>query len=376
MKKVLFVATMTKAHINVFHIPFLKMFKELGWDTSVAAKNDFPDGEDCIVPYCDNYYDMKFERFPFKPANFKVYKELKKLIESERYDIIHCHTPVGGVIARLAARKARKNGTRVIYTAHGFHFFKGAPFINWLIYYPVERFCAQFTDCLITINKEDYERANRFKVKRVEYVPGVGIDTKKIFDTEVKIEEKRKELDIPVGSTVLCSVGELNKNKNHEVVINAIDKLNRTDIYLVICCKKNKKEYLEQLAARTGLGNKLKLLGYRTDVSEIYKACDIFVFPSFREGLSVSLMEAMAAGLPCVVSRIRGNIDLIDEDKGGFLIDPHDIKGFSSAINIISNNRDIQQEMSKYNLEKVSRYDSHIIMKRMKEIYETVWKKG
>ena len=155
-KKVLFTATVVKTHINVFHLPYLKWFKEQGYEVHVAAKNDFVN-EPCTIPHCDKFYDINFARFPFSNANIEAYKQLKKIITENDYDIIHCHTPVAGVLTRLAARNCKN--TTVIYTAHGFHFFKGAPLLNWLIYYPVERFCARFTDKLITINKEDYERA-------------------------------------------------------------------------------------------------------------------------------------------------------------------------------------------------------------------------
>lgn len=178
-KKVLFVATVVKTHINVFHLPYLKMLKEMGYKTYVAAKNDFVN-EPCVIPYCDNYIDIPFERNPLNKNNISAYRMLKKVIDKENFDIIHCHTPVGGALTRIAARKSRKKGTKVIYTAHGFHFYKGAPLKNWLMYYPAERFCSYFTDALITINKEDYALAQRkMKAQKIYYIPGVGIDLNK-----------------------------------------------------------------------------------------------------------------------------------------------------------------------------------------------------
>ena len=161
MKKVLFVATVVKTHIMEFHIPYLKMFQDMGWETAVAARNDYEDPADCKIPFCDTYYDIPFERLPWKAANIKAYRELKAIIDREHFDIIHCHTPVGAMIARLAARDARKRGTKVIYTAHGFHFFKGAPVKNWLMFYPAEWLLAPLTDVLVTINNEDYAVAKR-----------------------------------------------------------------------------------------------------------------------------------------------------------------------------------------------------------------------
>ena len=194
-KKVLFVATVVKTHMMQFHIPYLKMFQEMGWETAVASRNDYENPEDCKIPYCDTYYDIPFERLPWKPRNIHSYRMLKKIIDEGNYDIIHCHTPVGALIARLAALSARKKGTKVIYTAHGFHFFTGAPLQNWLMFYPVEWLLAPVTDVLITINREDYARAQkRLHAKRIEYVPGVGINTAKFRDLTVNRQEKRRSL--------------------------------------------------------------------------------------------------------------------------------------------------------------------------------------
>ena len=195
MKKVLFVATVVKTHIMEFHIPYLKMFKEMGWETAVAARNDYENPADCVIPYCDTYYNVPFERNPLKPGNLKAYKELKHIIDEGEYDIIHCHTPVGAMLTRLAAKQARKQGTKVFYTAHGFHFYKGAPVINWILYYPVEKWLSRYTDVLITINKEDYERAKTFKAGKVCYVPGVGIDLKKFNAGYVNKEQKALDRD-------------------------------------------------------------------------------------------------------------------------------------------------------------------------------------
>lgn len=314
-KKVLFVATVVKTHINIFHLPFLKMFKEHGWEVHVAAKNDFVD-EPCIIPNCDHHFDMEFVRAPFSQRNIAAYKQLKQIIETNHYDIIHCHTPVAGVLTRLAARNSKD--TTVIYTAHGFHFYKGAPLINWLIYYPVERFCAKFTDKLITINQEDYHRANSWSLRnngKVYYVPGIGIDLEKIQNISTNKLQKKKELGIPNGVKVLLSVGELNKNKNHEIIIRALSKLDNKDFIYLICGKGELKEYLKNLAKELGVNDRVKFLGYRKDVLEICKVADLFVFPSKREGLPVSLIEAIACGVPCVASDVRGNRDILSIDN-------------------------------------------------------------
>lgn len=328
-KKVLFTATVVKTHINVFHLPYLKWFKEQGYEVHVAAKNDFIN-EPCIIPNCNKYYDIKFARFPFSKTNINAYKQLKKLMQENNYDIIHCHTPVAGVLTRLAARSS-KNAT-VIYTAHGFHFFKGAPLVNWLIYYPVERFCAKYTDKLITINKEDYERAKWFKLRKngkVYYVPGVGINLEKIQNLKVDIKQKKTELVIPEDIPVLLSVGELIKRKNHETVLKALSQIKDKNFIYLICGRGVLMEYLKNLTKQLGLESKVKFLGFRKDIAEICKTSDLFIFPSYQEGLPVALMEAMAAGLPIIASNVRGNRDLIEKEN---LFEPNDVKTLTSLI--------------------------------------------
>lgn len=364
-KKVLFTATVVKTHINVFHLPYLKWFKEQGYEVHVAAKNDFIN-EPCIIPNCDKYYDINFARFPFSKANIKAYKQLKKLIQENNYDIIHCHTPVAGVLTRLAA-KNNKN-TTVIYTAHGFHFFKGAPLINWLIYYPVERFCAGFTDKLITINREDYERAKRFKLRKngkVYYVPGVGIDLEKIQNLKVDVKQKKAELCIQENTPVLLSVGELNKNKNHEIVLQALNKIKDKNFIYLICGRGILKEYLERKTQELHLENKVKLLGYRSNVIEILKTADLFIFPSKREGLPVSIIEAMTARLSVIASNVRGNRDLITKEN---LFEPDDIVTLTS---LIEKQLDViaTDGLKKVTYTSLEQYSLKNVLKQMAEIY-------
>jgi glycosyltransferase involved in cell wall biosynthesis len=369
MKKVLFVATVVKAHIMVFHIPFLKWFKENGYETYVCAKNDYENKDECNIPYCDNYFDLPFERSPIKKNNFKTYKQLKQIIDSNEFDIIHCHTPMGGVLARLAAHNSRSNNATVIYTAHGFHFYKGAPIANWLLYYPVERWLSRYTDVLITINKEDYSRAQNFKAKSIKYVPGVGIDTHKFNEFNVNKVSKRNEIGIPKDSTIVLSVGELNKNKNHEIVIRAIAKLGNPNIYYVICGEGPLANYLRDLAKELEIANQVKLLGFRSDIAEISKISDVFAFPSFREGLSLSLMEAMSSGLPVICSNIRGNSDLVVEDKGGYLVKPDDLQGFINAIQKVYENNKQRKNKGIYNRSMIKNFSLQNVIVEMEYIY-------
>lgn len=298
---------------------------------------------------------------------FKSLKQVKRMCNNNCYDLLHCHSPIGSVVARLAAKKSRKHGTKIIYTAHGFHFYKGAPKINWIIFYPIEKFCSRFTDVLITINKEDYNFAKKhMKAKNIEYIPGVGVDTKKFkldnFDKSVK----RKELGLNENDIMILSVGELNQNKNHEVAVKAIARLNKPNIHYYIAGQGEKEQYLNEIAESMGVN--LHLLGYRTDIVELLNVADIFVFPSFREGLSVALMEAMAAGLPCIVSEIRGNVDLIDDKHGGFLCKPDDVDAFCESIKLLIK-EDKRKHMGEYNRKIVDKFDVNKIMQIISEIY-------
>ena len=372
MKKVLFVATVVKTHIMEFHIPYLKMFKEMGWETAVAARNDYENPADCVIPYCDIYYNIPFERNPLKPGNLKAYKELNRVIDEGEYDIIHCHTPVGAMLTRLAAKQARKKGTKVFYTAHGFHFYKGAPAINWILYYPVEKWLSRYTDVLITINKEDYERAKTFKAGKVCYVPGVGIDLKKFNVGYVNKEQKRKEIGVSADDFVLLSIGELIPRKNHEVVIRALSVLKQLDklnhIEYVICGRGAYETDLKKLAEGLDVADHVHFLGYRNDISEICNCADLFVFMSHQEGLPVALMEAMACGLPAVCSNIRGNTDLIEDGVTGLLANntPEEV---AESISEMKNDAALRNRVASAALQKIKQFDLSSVEDEMSKIY-------
>ena len=372
MKKVLFVATVVKTHIMEFHVPYLKMFKKMGWETEVAARNDFENPADCVIPYCDVYYNIPFERNPVKLKNLMAYKELKKIIDSGKYDIIHCHTPVGGMLTRLAAKRMRTRGTKVFYTAHGFHFYKGAPAINWLLYYPVEKWLSRYTDVLITINKEDYERAKTFSAGKVYYVPGVGIDLKKFHVGSVDRVEKRQEIGVRSNDFVLLSVGELIPRKNHEVVIRALAVLKQNGelnhVEYVICGRGAYESDLKKLAKELRVSDHVHFLGYRSDVSEICNCADLFVFMSYQEGLPVALMEAMACGLSAVCSNIRGNTDLIENNVTG-LIANNTPEGVAKAISAMQSNENLRASLASAALQKIRQFDLRDVESQMSKIY-------
>ena len=373
MKKVLFVATVVRLHINMFHKPYIQWFHEQGWQVDVAANNDYENKEECLIPYCDHFYCMPFERSPIKKGNLVAYKQLKNLLEKEQYDLIHCHTPMGSVVARLAAASVKNKKTKVIYTAHGFHFYKGSPLLNWLIYYPIERLLAHKTDLLLTMNKEDYGYAKNFKAQRVELVNGVGVDVKRF--SEASVEEKievRNTLNLKQNDIFAISVAQLIKRKNHSVLIRAVSKLNNPNFHLFIVGDGVQEQELKDLAKSLEVQNQVHFLGFRKDVYKLCSAADLFMFASLQEGLPVALMEAMGCGLPIIASKIRGNEDLIDNGLGGYLVHPNDVDGFVDKIQNILSDSDKLSEMKKYNLEKVKMYDVDYVVNQMSKIYKSM----
>ena len=367
--KILFVATVVRTHIMEFHIPYLKMLKEMGCETAVAARNDYISPDECRIPYCDNYYDIGFRRNPIHPDNLKAYHDLRKLIDAGGYDIIHCHTPVGGVLARFASKKARCSGSKVIYTVHGFHFYKGAPLINWVLYYPVERFLARFTDLIVTINKEDYERAKAFRATAVAYLPGIGIDIQKFSDKSKsadRCECLKKTLGIPEDAVMLLSVGEVNRNKNHRLVIKALPDLEK--VWYVVCGSGPLIEKLKNLAADLSVSDRVIFAGYRNDVADFYNIADLFIFPSFREGLPVALMEAMASGLVCVAARNRGTNDLLENSQLRFAASS--VEELKEKIRIALT-EDCSAELQQ-NFDKLREYDLRNVLSVMKRLYTDI----
>ena len=318
-----------------------------------------------------NTYHIDFERSMFKIGNhIKSYKQMKKLMNEKEYTLIHTHTPISSLITRIAFKNSHIfNKCRMIYTAHGFHFFKGNNPLKNFLFRNIERYGAKYTDTLITINKEDYEAAKKFKLRKtgtVEYVPGVGIDIDKINSIQGNKEELCKELNISSDSILLLSVGELNDNKNHKVVIECLPKLPK-NVHYLICGIGPLKEQHEELAKKLNVSDRLHLLGYRNDVIKIMKSCDVFIFPSKREGLSVALMEAMACGLPCIASNIRGNVDLIEDSVNSLLCNPIEHKEFLNAIKNI--NKGISNQFSRLNVVKSKKYDIQKINQKIKNIY-------
>ena len=371
-KKVLFVATVVKTHIVQFHIPYLKMLKEMGWETAVAAKNDYDDPNECYIPYCDKYYPVAFGRSPLTRDNICAYKELKSIIDEGDFDMIHCHTPVAAFLTRLAARDARKKGCKVVYTAHGYHFYKGAPLLNWLVFFPAEWIASFFTDVLITINREDYKFSRKhLHAKRLEYVQGVGVKLERFQNHSAERDAIRASLGLGKDDFVLLSVAEMTKNKNHRMMLEAMARIPNPHVHLLCAGRGQELENNIALCNQLHLMHRVHFLGYRSDVPQLYAAADVFLFISFREGLSLSLMEAMSSGLPCIVSPIRGNVDLITDRKEGIYARLHP-KSIAEAIVSLESDPELRRTLGEAAKEKVQAFSLDTISKRMEEIYRSI----
>ena len=367
MKRMLYISNVSRSKMNYgFSGSAIEAAHALGYEFySVANRSN--SSQDNIrqdeLKYNIKLLHIDLVRNPFSLQNIVAYKQLVRIIREGDFELIHCNTPIGGLLGRLAGRRCKVK--RIIYQAHGFHFYKGAPLKNWLLFYPVEKLCSYFTDVLITINREDYALAQRkMKAKKVVYVPGVGIDLEKFRNDKTDMSAKRIELGIPAEANWALNIGELIPRKNHETLIRAVAQIE--NLHLTIAGQGPLKNQLASLIKELGIANRVQLLGYRLDISDLCNACDFFVFPSFHEGLPVSVMEAMACGLPVACSRIRGNTDLIDEN-GGALFDPHSVEDCRRAIEAL-----LQQDMSKisaYNLEKIKQFELNRIISFMKDIY-------
>lgn len=364
--KILLTATV-QSHICQFHIPLIKLLKEQGHEIHIAAKYNLDVKAGLKLEDADKVFDVPFSRSPFSTDNIKAYKILKNIIKENEYDIIHCNTPMGAVVTRLAADKKK---SKIIYTAHGFHFYKGASIKNWLLYFPVEWLLSFKTDTLICINKEDYSFAKKhLHTKKTEYVHGVGVD-KNRFDNIFSKEQAKKELGISRDEIVLLSVGDLCERKNHKVLIKALGLMKEKKVHLYIAGWDQLDGMLAQLAEELGVRDKVTFLGYTRQLSVYFSAADIFMFPSLQEGLPVALMEAMAMGLPVVCSSIRGNTDLIKDGEGGYLCKATDIEGFAKKADFLINNEGIRNSMSDKNRKNIEKFFIEKVQEEMEQIYK------
>lgn len=366
MQRVLIVCT-TDSMIWNFLIPHIQSMERQGMSVECACSRTGVYLDELISEYGLTVYELPFQRSPYSWKNITAYRRLVSLIHLRGYDTIFCHEPVGGALGRLAGQKT---GCKVVYMAHGFHFYRGAPKRNWLIYYPVETYLSRFTDLLITINQEDYEAARRMNASEVALVNGVGVHTGQFHAYETDC--LRTQFGLKKDDFILLTVGELIPRKNHKLLIRAMSGMEDPKIHLFIAGDGKLKYELKRLAQKKHMDTNVHLLGFCRNVTDLCNACDVFIFPSVQEGLSVALMEAMACKKPVIASRIRGNVDLIDHKKGGFLVEPKNQKGYQRAIQILKENRKLCSRFGNYNADKIREYDIQYVERQLKTLYQKI----
>lgn len=372
MKKILFLATYGD-FLATFEYSNISIWKSLG-ATVYCASNFSNKKYNLKTKRLDTLgvkrYELEFDRKPFSIRNLHSFAKLKKFIIKENIDIIDCHNAVVGAYARVAAKQCGIK--KVIYTPHGFFFYNGAPAKN-NIFKLVEYNLARVTDILVTINKEDYIAAQKMPLRgKALYIPGIGVNTKRIKALPKERKKYRQELGIPLNSKIYISVGELIPRKDHETAIRAFAKAHLENAYYIIAGIGKLKLQLQELINKLGMSKKVILVGYRQDIWKLLRASDVFLFPSLQEGLPVSVMEAMASGLPCIVSKIRGNVDLIDEKQGGYLFNCKDVDELSLLIKKINFEEGIRKSMGAYNQKKSFIFDEENVSRIMTNEYRSL----
>ena len=332
--KILYTATVL-SHICQFHLPYLEMFREQGIEVHVAARNNLAEKNGLQLRHCDRYYDLPFQRSPRDPRNIEAGRQLKALLAKEHYDVILCNTPMGGIVTRLVSQASRKQGARVVYMAHGFHFYKGAPKKNWMVFYPIEKTMAKLCDLVITITEEDYTLAQEKFPCAVAHIHGVGVRTDRYHpvSAEEALAMRQKEGLSETDFAILCT-GELNKNKDQKTLIAAAALLRDKIPNLKILLAGNgptEGELRAQIASEH-LEDTVKLLGYRTDLETVVPAMNLIVSCSHREGLPLNILEAMLCRKAVVATVNRGHKELVDDGKTGFILQPGDVKTMAQRI--------------------------------------------
>ena len=371
MKKVLLTATV-QSHICQFHKTLAALLHENGYEIHVAAQNNLAEKNGLKLDFVDKVYDIRFARSPKSPDNLKAYKQLKKIIDSENYDVIHCNTPMGGFVTRLAARRARKKGTTVIYTAHGFHFYKGSSKASWTVIYPIEKTFARLTDKLVTINREDYALAReRFKTD-VYYIHGVGVNEKRYVPAaEGEKSALRKKHGFNEEQKIMLIIGELLPNKNQQMAIRMMQKVIEVypDAVLLIAGNGPERENLENLINELDISDNVKMIGYCTNLEEYQKMIDLSVACSKREGLPLNIVESMLADNPIVATKNRGHCELVEHGVTGYLVDVDDTDSMADYVLKLLADTEQMNKMKKNCREFALQYGFEAVTQELKKVY-------
>ncbi len=371
--KVLLVATV-QSHICQFHRPLAEMLHSHGAQVHVAARNNLAEKNGLKLDFADRVFDVPFSRSPASKDNITAYRQLKKLLAEGRYDIVHCNTPMGGIVARLAAKKARKNGTQVFYTAHGFHFYQGAPRKNWLVFYPIEKwFAKHYTDKLITITKEDHALASAKFRTQVCHMHGVGANSQKYHPAPAGEKQRlRAAYGYAPDAPILLCVGELNRNKNQATVIRVMAEICRThpDCKLLLAGNGPAEQDLRDLVQSLHLQDNVEFLGYTLELDKYLCMADIAVSLSFREGLPFNIMEAMLCGVPVVASNNRGHRELIEHGRTGLIVPATDTAEIAENVLSLLENTSLPQQLSHRALAGIQPFTDTAIQAELQAIYE------
>lgn len=370
MGKILFIATV-ESHILNFHVPFIRYFQDKGYEVHVATK--LANRQDELKDLNVVSHNIDFSRSPYSLSNVKALNQLIKIMRENKFSLVHVHTPVGAFLGRLAARIT--NTKPVLYTAHGFHFYKGAPLKNWLIYYTMEKIAAHCTDGLITMNEEDFNIAKKFNLRRkdaVFYVHGVGIDINKYcINDEEKRKKLREELGFSQDDILILTVAELIPRKNYFQMIDTMKNLRNNDmnLYYLIVGAGELENKLRDYVYRNSLDKKIKFLGYRKDIPDLLNVCDIFALTSLHEGLPRAIMEAMAAGKPIIATNVRGNRDLVLDGVNGYLVPVNDVEATAKVITKLAENITLRNRMGEEGKKIIQDYAIEKVLKEMDDIY-------
>ena len=369
--KVLLTATV-QSHICQFHRPLVEVLHAHGCEVHVAARDNLAEKNGLKLDFADKVYDVPFSRSPKSPDNIRAYRELKKILDREHYDVVHCNTPMGGIVTRLAARKTRSAGTKVFYTAHGFHFYKGASRMNWLVFYPIERLFDRLTDKLITINREDHAlAAEKFRTD-VARIHGVGVNEGRYFPVSAQEQQLlRQELGFgPEQKLILC-IGELLPNKNQAMAIRMMPRILEEfpDALLLLAGNGPEKENLEGLISAMGLQSSVKLLGYCTCLEKYQRIADVLAACSHREGLPLNLVEAMLTENPVVATKNRGHCELVTPGETGFLVERNDADAMGEHILHLLRNPEESRRMGRAGREFALQYGFENVKRELEQIY-------
>lgn len=369
--KVLLVATV-QSHICQFHKPLVKMLHEHGCEVHVAARNNLAEKNGLKLDFADQVFDVPFERSPFSKRNLTAYKQLKQIIVAGNYDVVHTNTPVGGIVGRLAARKARKNGCQVFYTAHGFHFFQGGPKKSWLIYYPIEKFMCRYTDELITINEEDYQLAQKKFPVSVSHIHGIGANSSKYHPVSVDVRAAlRSELGFAQDQKIIVCTGELNANKNQITAIHAMKQVVSKIPEAILLLAGNGATHDELQAAinAAGLQSNAVLLGYHTDLEKYVEVSDLILSCSKREGLPLNIIEGMLCKKPVIASINRGHKELIQNGRNGYIVNAADIDGFAAKMIELLQDNVLSNAFGEAGFAFAQAYTDHAVQLELEQIY-------